>query len=330
MPEKTEIEQMKIVERSPEWHRPMLGAQSNKLDILAIDIQVKYQFVDSQKNLYHEYYLPTNPDIASCGGYVGKVIIYRDPKLKSFLSLNGISSDSFAHNDFPILRTRGPQLDLVLFALIRELKSETPSRQIALFDHGCTVGEHLDLLDVMLQSASCGEYSAASDLLYCGLDKSPFLLYIARSLHSSFDKESFKLVCKEGSDLGTWIAADLGFSVGVVNHVAEPCGTLSSLCRYSSIACVSWLWMTTLSKGFWATSHSGWPFYFFALADLQEIETVLGGKFFSLDYVPDSLSTQPESYIGLSKETFETLGSALLVFTRDGSLARKYGWRPLI
>jgi hypothetical protein len=117
--------------------------------ILALDIQSKYIFVDNNGETYHQYFVPGTSDIQNCGGYVDKVIKYRDPLLVEYLSVHGISQESFAHGPFPILQTRSPQLDLLLFDLICHLRKTKGLEGVKLLDHGCTVAEHYDLLDVM-------------------------------------------------------------------------------------------------------------------------------------------------------------------------------------
>lgn len=95
-------------------------AESGK-QVLALDIQSKYLFVDETGSTYHEYPVPGTSEIQNCGGYVGKVIQYRDPALAAFLRERGVSTETFARPEFPILHTRSPKLDLAFFALIRHL-----------------------------------------------------------------------------------------------------------------------------------------------------------------------------------------------------------------
>ena len=71
--------------------------------------------------------------------------------------------------------------------------------RVSLFDHGCTVAEHFDLLDVLLQAV--GPDRARDVLHYIGLDISAMLLSAARLLHSDVKEEHFQLIRAEGSSV---------------------------------------------------------------------------------------------------------------------------------
>jgi hypothetical protein len=292
------------------------GAASGN-QLLALDIQSKFMFVDDGGAVYHEYPVPGAPDIQNCGGYVDKVIQYRDPALLEYLRVRGVSRESFAAGDFPILQTRSPRLDLLLFDLALRLRAQRGKARVSLLDHGCTVAEHFDLLDVMLGASSDGVLRAQDVLSYCGLDKSSMLLTVAHLLHPKVPESCFRLVHAEGSsfDFGDEVF-DLSLSVGVVNHVADPPAALSKLVNATRYACVLALWMTSERDGFWGVNHSGIPNYFFSRADLARVlETRGEGRFAEAEFIPETASSQLRSYIGLGEERTKTLGSSHLVYT---------------
>jgi SAM-dependent methyltransferase len=285
--------------------------------VLALDIESKYRFVDEAGEGYHEYPVPGTPDIQNCGGYVDKVIQYRDPTLRAYLAERGVSAASFASRQFPILDTRSPTLDLLLFAVIRKLQARDPDRRVSLLDHGCTVAEHFDLLDVMLQAESNGRERASERLEYCGLDKSAMLLTIARLLHFEVPDSHFRLVLAEGSNFSFEPRAfDLSMSVGVVNHVANPREALDKILAATRHASVLALWVTADEEGYWAINHSGVSFYFFSRADLAAALARRGeGRFYSTGYTPEADASQPRSYVGLGEDRLERLGCYHLVYS---------------
>jgi hypothetical protein len=292
-------------------------AGATQTQVLALDIQSKYLFVDPQGNRYHEYYVPGTPDIQNCGGYVDKVVLYRDPALFEFLCRQGVSAASFASSEFPILNTRSPRLDLALFALILELRASRPDVPVGLLDHGCTVGEHYDLLDAMLRAATHGAESGPLSIDYCGLDKSAMLLSIAQLLHAQVARERFRVVHAEGSGFSfEKDEFDLSLSVGVVNHVADPKAALEKLLMATRRASVMALWVTTEPEGFWAVNHSGVPNYFFSRSDLAQVRERRGaGSYFSLEYIPETSASQMRSYVGLGQRKLESLGCYHMVYS---------------
>ena len=293
------------------------NAGAAQTQVLALDIQSKYLFVDPKGVRYHEYFVPGTPDVQNCGGYVDKVVLYRDPALYAHLARHGISAHTFSRAEFPILSTRSPRLDLALFALIRELRVERPCKPVGLLDHGCTVGEHYDLLDVMLRAASTGAESAADAIAYCGLDKSAMLLSIARLLHDQVAPGGFRVLHAEGSGFAVGREEfDLSLSVGVVNHVADPKAALEKLLRATRRAAVMALWVTTEPEGFWAVNHSGVPNYFFSRTDLAQVRERRGvGTYFSLEYIPETSASQMRSYVGLGQKKLESLGCYHLAYS---------------
>jgi methyltransferase family protein len=284
--------------------------------LIALDIQSKYLFVDDDGATYHEYAVPGTPDIQNCGGYVDKVIQYRDPALFSYLQKHGVSEDVFARAPFPILTTRSPRLDLLLFTLISSLKEQGLDR-VSVLDHGCTVAEHYDLLDIMLRAASGERENAANVLSYVGLDKSPMLLSIARLLHPQAPADHFSLVRAEGSDFTFREKQfDLSLSVGVVNHTANPMTALSKILAATRCASVLALWVTAGKEGFWAINHSGVAQYFFSHADLAKLLCERGeGKFYSVEFTLETEASQLRSYVGIGEDKLRTLGSYHLVYS---------------
>jgi SAM-dependent methyltransferase len=285
--------------------------------VLALNIESKYRFVNEAGEAYHEYPVPGTPDVQNCGGYVDKVIQYRDPALATYLAESGVSAASFATRRFPILDTRSPTLDLLLFAVMRELREREPGRRVSLLDHGCTVAEHYDLLDVMLQAESKGRDHAMQCLDYCGLDKSAMLLTIARLLHFEVPEDQFRLVLAEGSNFSFPPRAfDLSMSVGVVNHVVNPREALNKILAATRHASVMALWATADEEGYWAINHSGVSFYFFSQSDLAAALARRGeGRFYSAGYTPEAQVSQPRSYIGLGEDQMERLGCYHLVYS---------------
>lgn len=307
----------------PLAHKGMLeGGTSQETNLLALDIETKILFVDEAGETFHEYFLPNNSDIQNCGGYVGKVIAYRDQALFDHFRAHGVCKASLSSQAFPLLQTRSPQLDLLLFELIGCLSRCDASRRFSLFDLGCTVAEHYDLLDVMLQAGSDSKLSASSQLAYCGLDKSAMLLTIARLIHPHANPSRFRLVQMEGSQFDFAEAQfDLSLSVGVVNHVSDPTKALEKILQVTRYACVLALWVTQETEGFWSIVHSGFPFYFFSKRDLERLETLLPkGRFWVTDFIPESASTQARSYIGIGASKMSQLGCYHLVYTTLPSL----------
>lgn len=295
----------------------MLEANSAGTSLLALNIEAKYLFVDEDGQVYHEYLLPGNPEIHNLSGYVDKVIKYRDPSLFEYLKTHGVSRASFRTEVFPILSTRSPQLDLLLFELIRYLRGMFELDRVKLFDHGCSVAEHLDLLDIMLKAASDSKDTVASVLSYSGLDKSAMLLAVARLLHRQLDLEHFQLIRAEGSGFVFRDSDfDLSMSVGVVNHVHDPFMALEKIIRATKYASVLAVWATDEPKGFWAFNHSGVPFYFFSRDDLLALHGLRpAGRFLVVDFIPEAESTQPSSYFGISQERIQGLGCYHVVYS---------------
>jgi len=289
---------------------------TNSSQLIALDIQSKYQFVDSAGSVHHEYMLPNTSDLQNCGGYVDKVIKYRNPALAKYLATAGVSRNSFDSDEFPILGTRSPKLDLMLYGFIEEARRSDPNRRIELFDHGCTVAEHYDLLDIMIKVSSDGKCGAAEVLSYTGMDRSALLLSIATMLHPNLDRNCLRLQQAEGSDIEyTDGAFDLSLTVGVVNHVAYPLRTLKRLLAVSRRACVLALWVTNEDEGFWAINHAGVQSYFFSRADLRDAIAERGdGAFYEVEYVPETETSQSGSYIGLGDQRLSTLGCYHMAF----------------
>lgn len=302
--------------------------QSESAALFAVTIEDKYEFYDADGETFHSHTIGGEPDFDTCGGYVGKVIDYRDPRLYDHLAANGVSRESFGSNGFPLLATRSPQLDLVIFGALQLARESFSLDRVALFDLGCTVAEHYDLLDVMFRVTSGGREGASDVLSYHGLDRSSQLLSFARVLHQSVPTEHFVLRQQEGSAFEyADDEFDFSLSVGVVNHVADPRLALEKLIRITRYGCVLALWHTRGPEAKWAINHRGVPSYFFADADLAEMEELGGGRFYVADFVPEFQSSQQASYVNVTAEEIEELGSYHIVYTAHPSLVP--GLEPL-
>lgn len=297
-------------------------------DLMALTIETKYLFVDDQGNAFHQYMLPNDADVHNAGGYIDKVIKYRHPDLYGHLAAAGINRRAFQNPRHPILASRSPQLDLLLFDLITHLRDDRGHDRVSLFDLGCTVAEHWDLLDIMLRIDSDQRHGAATALSYHGLDKSAMLLSMAKMLHPSVASDHFRLTQAEGSAIDfPAMSFDLSLSVGVVNRVDDPMGCLDKLLHATRHACVLALWVSR-DEAMWTLNHAGVPFYFFSRRDLLELEAAHpGARFVYTDYIPESESSQQKHYIGLGSGKIRRLGCYHLVFTRMESLP--FETRPL-
>lgn len=305
------------------------GEVSDTTSLMALTFETKYQFVDETGAVFHEYILPNDPDVYYLSGYVGKIIYYRDPSLIAYLRSHGISKESFQTEEFPILGTQSPQIDLVVYQLIRVLRERFCLDRVKVFDLGCTVAEHYDLLDTLLKASSGGRDDAAGVLSYRGLDRSARVLSVAAMMHPKPDPEHFHLTRAEGSDFEfDDDELDLSLSMGVINHVREPIETLENVIRSTRYACVVELWVTPEEEGFWAINHRGAPFYFFSKSDLSRLESTLKGRFLVFGYRPDVGSSQQKSFVGLGQEKMKGLGSYQLVFTELTDLP--FSFRPLL
>ncbi len=284
--------------------------------------ECKYQFQDESGRIVHEYKMPSHVEISQFGGYVGKVAKYRDPALLDHLTKNGISKASFASTRFPILATRSPQIDLILFDMIQHLRKAAGLPRVKILDHGCSVGEHYDLLDTMLRAASGGREGAADVLDYTGIDCSEILTNAGRFLHSRSHSSGFRLIEEEGSESVAYKTPhDISLSIGVINHVLDPLNGLRRLLEASRHACVLALWMTPEPAGRWSVGHGGSPFYHFCRADLKPLQSLHGGyHFWVADFIPDTQSTQPRSYVGVSMEELAELGCYILIGTTQTQL----------
>jgi len=290
--------------------------QSIDRSLIAIDIRTKYLFVDADGRHMHEYEIPGSMEIQNCGGYVDKIFKYRDPDLLDYLMTAGVTATSFDSDRFPILRSRSPQLDLLIVELIRHIRRSDSLTRVSLFDHGCSVAEHYDALDVMLQ-AGLG-VKAADALTYTGLDRSAILLTAAKMLHHDAPEAHFRLILRDGSQLDFPDSAfDISLSVGVVNHVANPVETLNHLIRGARRALVTALWVTSEEEGFFALNHSGLTSYFFSNNDLRRIQAEHPEAIFLIaGFVPEERSSQRRSYIGITAEQEDALGSYHLLVVK--------------
>jgi len=290
-------------------------------NLIALNIEAKYRFATPDGVLFHEYLLPSTPEIQNCGGYVDKVLKYRAPSLREHFRKSGVTAGALADERFPILQTRSGQLDLLIWELIKQRLQQVPGSAISLFDHGCSAGEHIDLLDAMLQ-ADPG-VRASEVLNYTGLDISPLLLNAAKLLHADFPDGRFRLLQSEGAAFDLPPASvDIALSVGVINHCASPLVALTKLIAGARCATVVSIWVTSEPAGFWAFNHNGIPNYFFSAADLKFARGATGqGRYLVAAYVPESMSTQKKSYVGIGAERERHLGSYHLLYDAAGSLS---------
>lgn len=291
-----------------------------ELQSASLTARCEYVFMRENGDEFHRYRIPGNYEIHNTGAYVDKVLTWRDPSLAEYLTRHGVNPKSFAQaENFPILRSRSPVLDLVLFDAIRRLRRAEPERLVRLLDHGCTVAEHYDLLGVMLEADGFG--SARDVFYYHGIDNASLPLAAARMLHAGLPSDCFELTQAEGSEINfSENDFDLSLSVGVVNHVADAPSALDRLLRVSRCASVLALWTTTLTEGFWATRHNGLGNYFFSQAELDELARVHSGKFVTLDHRSELSATQPNSYMDVPDRLLDKIGESYIVFIKEGSV----------
>jgi SAM-dependent methyltransferase len=290
--------------------------------LVAVTIEDRYEFRDVEGRVVHTYPLSREPEWDNCGGYVGKVIAYRDPALAAHLTGAGVSRESFAAGPFPLLATRSPLLDLLVLEVVLALRAWNPDDPVRFFDHGCTVAEHWDLLDVMLRARTGGAESSASALDYTGLDRSAQLLTYARVLHRHAPQHRFALIQQEGSAFAFPSGAfDVGLSVGVVNHTADPPEAMRRLLDVCAHALVTAVWCSPREEGMWVVNHVGTTNYLFTIEDLRGMAAEAGGAFYVDDYVPETATSQPNSYLELTPEEIGRMGSYHLLFARDPRLA---------
>lgn len=321
------VTEYKLSEYMP-THASRIGIKASEepseQSVLALDIECKYQFVDDSGDIVHEYAIPGNADIHNCGGYIDKLLKYRDPRLAEYLQEHGVSESTLVTDEFPILATRSPELDLALLGFVNFLLDRHGKERVSLLDHGCTVAEHYDLLGLMIRaSRGCG----AEDVLdYYGLDVSPLVLSAARLLHSSAPREYFKLMLAEGSQFDLEAGSvDLSLTVGVVNHVADPQGALDNLLTITKHAAVMALWVTNKDEGFWVLNHSGVGTYFFSRSDLRKaLDNHPEGRFLVAKFVAETDSSQPCSYIGIGEAEIDSIGCYHLVYTTMDDVPLSY------
>lgn len=293
-----------------------IGDETGKT-IIALDIQTKIQFRSSEGSVEHEYLFPSNRHIQNCGGYVDKLIKYRSTEVRN--AVEELASKGASHLPLPdVLKGRSILVDQILAQMVDRLLGSRKQDRATIFDHGCTVAEHYELLDQMMYARS--GYRASERLSYVGLDVSPLALSAARILHPNAPESHFQLILAEGSDISLGSeSVDFSLSIGVVNHVRDPLHALDRLLDISRNATVLVLWATGENSGFWATNHSGVPNYFFSIKDLGAMSEKYAhkGRFYYAAFTPESQSTQISSYIGLSPQRLALMGSYTLAFCRD-------------
>ncbi len=285
--------------------------------LLALDNAQQYLFAADDGTPWHRYDLPDDSDVLNCGGYLDKLLKYRDPALAEHLRRKGVSKASFEDGSFPLLASRSPQLDLLLHRLLVALAEEQPTRRVSLFDLGCTVAEHFDLLDIMLRASSDGRLKAPELLDYCGLDISALVLAAARFLHGDLDPRHFRLLLGEGSDFDAGDQRfDLSLSVGVIHNLRDPVGGTERMIRFSDVATVLACWACAAEQGIWLTSHHAAPIYVFGREDLVRLRAAaVGRELLVADFIPEAQSSQQRHFAGLSQEAMDSLGCYHLVVT---------------
>ncbi len=293
---------------------------SDSKQVMLLNVEAKYEFIDKvDKKVFHTYPLCADDHILHCGGYLDKILKWRDKKLHKFLKKNGINKDSFSNSKFKILQTRSPQIDLLISYLLKYFFSINKfTKRIKFFDHGCSVSEHLDFLKVIIDILYKGEFKIEDIIDYTGLDHSSLCLTASRLFHETFDKNFFNLICKEGSDLNfKENEFDISLSVGICNHIKDPISTLKRIFKSTKYFSVLALWVTNKDQGFWRISHGQSPFYFFSKNDLYKIlnSNNEGNLYFS-DFIPDLQSTQLKSYVGISKKQLQETGCYHIIYSK--------------
>lgn len=286
--------------------------------LIAIEATQEFLFFSEAGLPLHRYELPDHSDILNCGGYIDKLLKYRDPALADHLMAAGATRASFADPRFPLLATRSPQIDLLILRAALHLLRTEPARRVKIFDLGCTVAEHYDLLDLMLKAESNGRFTAERNMQYCGLDVSALALAAARTLHADLPADRFRLVLQEGSQAQIDARAyDISFSIGVINNLKEPVeGTIRLLNGTSFVSCLA-CWVCAQEKGVWLTSHHASPMYVFGAEDLRRIERETGMALLVGDFIPESASTQQRHFAEVSEAALDGLGSYHFLLTRE-------------
>lgn len=281
--------------------------------VMALDIRTKLQFLSEDGSVYHEYEFPSDRDIQNCGGYIDKLMKYRSEPVRDEVA--SMFAPDVTAPEAPVLKGRSILVDILLTKMIDRFITTHDGARAKLFDHGCTVAEHYEMLDQML-TAYCGR-SAPESFSYYGLDVSPLALCGARMLHPKAPPSDFHLILAEGSDISPPTnSMDFSMSIGVVNHVQDPLHALDRLLDITRYGTVLVLWITGEPQGFWAINHSGFPNYFLSVKDLNVLAKRYAnkGSFHYADFIPEKSSTQTSSYLGISDERLELLGSYTLVF----------------
>ena len=285
--------------------------------LMALDTVAKYLFVDETGAPFHEYLLPASDDVQRLGGYIDKLIKWRDPKLFKYLSKEGISVIIDETLGSSILNTRSPIIDYYLYYIIKKLREHDELKKIRLFDLGCTVAEHFDFLDLLIRADSIDDVSANDLISYVGLDSSPSALLAAQMFHNELIGPDFELLLSEGAQHDFPPQSfDLSLTVGVVNHLSDPMRGLEKLFSLTRHACVLALWVTKEDEGRWVQSHGGLATYFFSRSDLLRMREVMPeGRYLYSHFIPDVDTTNPKGYVGVGEEVIAKLGCYHLIYT---------------
>lgn len=294
--------------------------------LVVLDTGTRYLFRDETGLDVHQYDIPDSSDIQNCGGYLDKMLQYRDPRLLAYLIKKGVSKEALDSEEFPLLKTRSPQLDYLLMRFIIALREENPHRRVSLFDLGCTVAEHFDALDLMLKAQSKGKLNAVDVLSYCGVDMAPLVLCAAQQFHLDADPAHFKLTLGEGSGVNIPEGGfDLALSVGVINNLKDPILGLTKLLKSVKEGAVFAVWVADSEEGFWGVSHRSTPQYFYGHKDINSFITLNEDfKFLIADFIPEHDSTQQKHFIGVSEEQLKGVGCYHLIYTRRPELFSEF------
>ena len=83
--------------------------------------------------------------------------------------------------------------------------------------------------------------------------------------------------------------------------------------------------VTFQPEGFYAINHAGRGAYFFSNRDLSAIQAENpDGRFYVVDFIPETKSTQRRSYVGIDAEQEASLGCYHLIFSRSSALSVGY------
>lgn len=295
---------------------------SNNSELISIDRSVESIFSFNGISIDHNYCYPDNSDILNCGGYLDKLSKYRSNEIEEYFWKEGISTLSFSSGKFPILKSRSPQLDLLVLKVINFLLDQNDKHRVRILDMGCTVCEHFDLLDLMMKVSSKNKYTGKNNLFYHGVDISPLVIAAAKIFHSELPDDCLKLEINEGSSINfKKNSYSISLCVGVMHNLKNPVEGTINLISASSDACILALWVCDNETGIWVTSHHASSFYLFGRNDLRQLKKMFPEKnFFADSFIPEKFSTQQNHFVGIKDEDVKNIGCYHLVITNKTNL----------